>query len=402
MLERTNFTSPVMPPDDVGMLIDRGEAADSVIYARNLLICGAILTVFGLTMLYSTSFETAGLKYFKNQIIWVVIGLFCGGAAYALGYKLLAKLSYVWMGLSVVLLIAALFFPAVNGAHRWIRVTLPVMGAMSLQPSELAKIALALFTASYCAENLRSINNWRGPGSLPKLLGMTGIVIGGILAGRDFGTTVLAMTMVVCIAFAAGLYLRYLLIPLGLVGVMGLYIVLFNPVRLARITTFLRPEEFARTKGYQLFNSQLALGSGGWFGQGFMGSRLKAKYLPECHTDFILAIVGEELGYVALILLLIGYGLFVYYGIKISANSNHRLGMLLGFGLSCCIGFQAAINLAVIAGAAPTKGMPAPFISYGGSNILMCFVALGLLLSIAGETARPDYNAALLAKLKLR
>lgn len=402
MFERFRFSGPVMPPDDVGKLIERGEAADSLVYARNLLICGALLTVFGLTMLYSTSFETAGLKYFKNQLIWVLIGLFCGAGAYAAGYKLLARSCYIWMGLSVILLIAALFFPAINGAHRWIKVTLPVMGAMSFQPSELAKIALALFSASYCAENFRTINNWRGKGGLPQLLCVSGIGILGILAGRDFGTTALALTVVVCIAFAAGLYLRYLLIPLALVGIMAAYIVLFNPVRLARITTFLRPEEFARTKGYQLFNSQLALGSGGWFGQGFMGSRLKAKYLPECHTDFILAIVGEELGYVALLFLIVGYGVFVYYGLRISTNAKNRLGMLLGFGLSCCIGFQAAINLAVIAGAAPTKGMPAPFISYGGSNILMCFIALGLLLSIAADTVKPDYNASLLRRFKLR
>lgn len=216
----------------------------------------------------------------------------------------------------------------------------------------------------------------------------------GILIGRDFGTALLAGSVAVFIMIAAGLRLRYWLIPLGVFILIALYIVLLDQMRLWRILSFLEPEKYAQGEGYQLNNSLMALGSGGWFGQGFAASRMKARYLPEAHTDFILSIVGEELGLFGMILVLIGYGFLAYYAVKISLNSTTRLGMLLGSGLSFVIICQALINITVISGMAPTKGMPAPFISYGGSNIMMCFIAVGLLFSIARETIKGAKNTA--------
>ncbi len=392
----------VLPPDEAVFIPGEEERPDSMGYARNLLIFGVLLLVFGLTMLYSASYGTVGLKYFRSQLVWCGIGVAAAAAVYALGYRTLARWSPFFVLVSAMLLASTvLFFPAINGAHRWMRLRLPGMGLFSFQPSELAKIALALFVARYCSENLRTFNNLRGKNSFWPLCGGCVLVVGGILAGRDFGTTILTLLMAGAVMFAAGMYLRYILLPVGLVGLMGLYIFFFDPVRLGRVTSFLRPEAFARTGGYQLFNSQLALGSGGWFGQGFMESRLKAKYLPEAHTDFILAIVGEELGFAAMIMLIIVYAVFTYYALRISLNAGTRLGMLLGFGLTVAIAAQAAINIAVISGAAPTKGMPAPFISYGGSNMLMCFIAMGLLVSIAVDTSNPDYNAGFLKRLRL-
>jgi cell division protein FtsW len=170
-------------------------------------------------------------------------------------------------------------------------------------------------------------------------------------------------------------------------------------MRRARILSFINPEEFAATTGYQLWFSFLALGAGGWHGVGFMESRLKARYLPEAHTDFILSIVGEELGLIAMVLVIIAYGVFCWAGIRISRHANTRLGMLLGCGLTMYITLQAIINIGVISGCFPTKGMPAPFISYGGSNMLSCMVAVGLLLSIAQETMTPGYNKRVMAYL---
>jgi cell division protein FtsW len=173
-----------------------------------------------------------------------------------------------------------------------------------------------------------------------------------------------------------------------------------DPMRRARILSFWNPERDASATGYQLWNGFLALGAGGWYGVGFMESRMKARYLPEAHTDFILSIVGEELGLIAIVLVMIAYGVFCWAGIRISINANTRLGMLLGFGLTIYITLQALINVAVISGSMPTKGMPAPFISYGGSNLLTCMTAVGLLLSIALETVSPDYNKHILAYLR--
>ncbi len=368
------------------------DTSSAIIPARWLLLVVTLLVVFGLTMLYSASYNTAGLKYFRNQLIWVALGSAGAFAAFVVGYRRIAAGRYWWMGICFVLLLAAvLFFPAINGANRWIRIRLPGL-ELSLQPSEFAKIAVALFVAKYCSDNLRTFALLRSRnGLLPLALG-AGLLIGGILIGRDFGTTLLVLSVTCLTLFIAGLNLRYFVIPAVIVALLGVYIVLHDPTRLARITSFTRPELVQQDEGYQLWNSLLALGSGGWTGIGFMESRMKAKYLPEAHTDFILAIVGEELGLIWMLILIVLYGWFTVCALKISLQSPSRLGMLLGFALTMGITLQAAINIAVVSGSAPTKGMPAPFISYGGSNLMASLIAVGLLVSIAAETAYPGYN----------
>lgn len=387
-------------PDEINGLVNTEAPADSLNCARWLLIVVAILTVFGLTMLYSTSYNVAGAKYFQNQLMWVVVGTFGGAAAFFVGYRRVASWSTVWVGMAIVLLLIARFcFPEINGAHRWIRVRIPGM-VLSIQPSELAKLALALFVARYVSDNLRTFSELRWKGGLLPLAAVGGGVLLAILIGRDLGTTVLAASMMFLVMLAAGLYLRYLFVPMAFVAVTSVFILFYDRMRLARVTSFMDPEAFAKTTGYQLYNSLLALGSGSWLGIGFMESRLKQRYLPEAHTDFILAIVGEELGLVAMVVLIILYGLFAWFGMRISLNASSRLGMLLGFALTIVVGLQAAINIAVIAGAAPTKGMPAPFISYGGSNMIVCLVGVGLLLSIAADTVHPGYNEEYITRLR--
>lgn len=382
----------MFPVDETVGIGGSAEAAVTMNAARWLLVVVTLLTVFGLTMLYSASYGTAGLKFFRTQIIWVVFGVVGGAAAFMIGYRRIASGALIWMGLSfLLLLIAAFCFPAINGANRWIRLRLPGL-ELSLQPSEFAKIAVAVFVARYCSENFRCFNEWNNRRGILPLAAISGAVILGVLIGRDFGTTVLITLMAVATAMAAGLWWRYILPPAGLFAAMVGYIVRFDPVRLARITSFLRPEDVQREEGYQLWNSLLALGSGGWFGIGFMESRLKARYLPEAHTDFILAIVGEELGLVAMAGVVLLYLAFTWFGLRIATRATSRLGMLLGFGLTLGISLQAWINLLVVTGTAPTKGMPAPFISYGGSNMMASLIAVGLLVSIAADTAYPCYN----------
>lgn len=382
----------MFPVDETVGIGGSAEAAATMNAARWLLAVVTLLTVFGLTMLYSASYGTAGLKFFRTQIIWVVFGVVGGAAAFMIGYRRIASGALIWMGLSfLLLLIAAFCFPAINGANRWIRLRLPGL-ELSLQPSEFAKIAVAVFVARYCSENFRCFNEWNNRRGILPLAAISGAVILGVLIGRDFGTTVLITLMAVATAMAAGLWWRYILPPAGLFAAMVGYIVWFDPVRLARITSFLRPEDVQREEGYQLWNSLLALGSGGWFGIGFMESRLKARYLPEAHTDFILAIVGEELGLVAMAGVVLLYLAFTWFGLRIATRATSRLGMLLGFGLTLGISLQAWINLLVVTGTAPTKGMPAPFISYGGSNMMASLIAVGLLVSIAADAAYPCYN----------
>ena len=364
---------------------------------RSLLLVTTILVVFGLTMLYSASFGHAGLTYFRKQLLWVALGLSAAVTVFIVGYRKIADTSPLWMGICFVALMAAKFlFPPVNGASRWIR--LP--GGASIQPSEFAKVAIVLFVAHYCSEHPRTFANIRTKYGLLPLLAITGLLIGSILLGKDLGTTVLATVAATAALFAAGLYLRYMVIPLALFVAAGVFVYLFDPMRMGRVTSFLNPEAVQAGKGYQLWVSLMALGSGNWFGIGFMESRMKAKYLPEAHTDFILSVIGEELGFVAMAALIILYTLWGFFALRIALNSNSRLGAILGFALCCSITLQAGINIAVVSGSIPTKGMPAPFISFGGSSMIASLIAVGLLMSIAMESLTPGYNITLQNKLK--
>ncbi len=378
--------------DEVAAAETDGNPQEAIKLIRRLLVVVMLLTVFGLTMLYSASYGTAGMKFFRNQLIWVAMGLSGGVGVFVLGYRKVANYSYLWMAMSfILLLVAVAFYPPINGAYRWIKLRLPGF-EMSLQPSEFAKIAVAIFIAKYCSDNFRCFNQIRNRHGIVPLTLVTGAVIGAILLGHDLGTTVLVAMMAGATLLAAGLWLRYLIPPLGLLVAGGFYIAFFDAMRRARVTSFLQPEVVQQDDGYQLWNSLLALGSGSWTGIGFMSSRMKAKYLPEAHTDFILAIVGEELGLIAMIGVIVLYAIFTWIAYRISVSSTSRLGMLLGYALTLGISLQAVINIAVVTGSMPTKGMPAPFISYGGSNLMASLIAIGLLASIAADVAFPGYN----------
>lgn len=379
----------------------------SLFYAGALIVTVAIILLFGLTMLYSTSSygiersgSTIGVRLFYSQLVWALIGT-CGGiTVFFIGYQRLAKMSLLLMAISIILLIIAAFFmPDIKGAHRWIKIPLPGL-TMSMQPSEFAKIAIALFLSKYCAENIRCINRLSFKrGFLPGAV-FCGLVIVTIVMGKDLGTALLISATCAIIFFIAGLRLSYIILPAA-VAVTGLwyYIKEYDPERWSRMISFMQPEILQKSDGYQLWNSILALGSGSWFGIGFTESRLKAKYLPEAHTDFILSIVGEELGLVSTILVISAYIAFMFFALKISLSAKTRQGMLLGIAVTTVIILQAFINIGVVTGSLPTKGMSAPLISYGGSNLLMCLAGVGLLTNIAVETALPNFRKELLKSL---
>jgi cell division protein FtsW len=384
----TETDSALIAPDSSSALAD----------AAALGLIGLTILLFGLTMLYSTSFGSVGSTYFKKQLIWGAVGFAGLGFILFVGYKKLSDVSlFIMGGVALLLAIADFLFPAVKGAHRWIMI--PHIG--NIQPSEMAKLALCLFMAKYCAESSRAIEN----APLLKVCIPAGIccapLIGLVMLGKDLGTTVLLSSVFLFVLFAAGVKLRYILpIPILAGPVLFFLIKNFDKMRWARLTSFMDPESNQVDEGYQLWHSLLALGSGNWLGVGFTESRMKANYLPEAHTDFILSIVGEELGFIALCLVMVAYMAFVYFAVRISSKARTRQGMLLGFGLTCIIAMQSIINIGVVSGAFPTKGMPAPFISYGGSNLVMCLAATGLLLSVAIDAAYPDYCDELTARFK--
>ncbi|MBR2357588.1 MAG: cell division protein FtsW [Lentisphaeria bacterium] len=365
--------------------INRRQDGKSFSYALAAGFFALMIMMFGLTMLYSTSFATVGERFFHAQLKWAVISLFAMGGVIFVGYRRIGSWSLWLMGILAVLLIWASFFsPEIKGANRWI--VIPGV-SMRFQPSEMAKVVLSLFGAKVVSDQLRSVSNWRQFKNLLLPASMIFAILLLVICGKDLGTTLLLTVAMISLLFAAGLQKRFLLlIPIG-IALLTLYLIFCDPERLSRVASILNPgdKELRAADGYQLWNSLLALGSGGWDGIGFMESRMKQSYLPEAHTDFILAIVGEELGYIGLICVIAGYIAFGYFGMKIALNSRSRFGMLLAQTITLIIVLQAAINIGVVSGGLPTKGISAPLISYGGSNLLMNMVMVGLLVSVGLE-----------------
>jgi len=362
-----------------------------------LLALVASLLIFGITMLYSTSYAAFAERMLARQLTWVAAG--------SLGAVLLWRTDYRWLGrrswillilVSVALAYLALAFvlyklpfipntfagslPFIGGptkgSFRWLR-----LGPFSLQPSEFAKLILILFLADYFGRRARHIMEFRRGFLHPMLV--AGAVLALIFLGKDFSTTVIGGAVVMNLAFIAGVRLRYLTI-VGIVGILFAVAALWSsPERMRRLTVFRNPERHQYTDGYQLWCSQLALGSGGVRGLGFTSSRMKQFYLPEAHTDFIAAIVGEELGFVAVGALILAYCLLVGAAFWLAALAPDRQGALLCMGIGLSIGLHAFVNVSVVSGFCPTTGVTAPFLSYGGSSMLASLLGVGLLLSVS-------------------
>lgn len=370
-----------------------------------LILIVVSLVVFGIVMLYSTSYTAFGETLMKKQLVWVGIGaaaalvlrfldyrnlghlswLFLAGCAAALFYLAAAHLLYRSGVLSSGIIA---HFPFISGptkgSFRWLR-----LGRVGVQPSEFAKLAIILFLADYYNRRNRHLNEfWKG--FLRPLL-VAGSVLLLILFGKDLSTTAITAAVVFTIAFIAGVRLRYL-IPVaaaGLTLVLGILHgdpetigEIISRERVTRIISYRDPEAFQYEDGYQLWSSQLALGSGGSTGLGFTKSRMKQLYLPEAHTDFIVAIVGEELGFAGVIGLLSGYVLMVIASFWIAALAVDRTGLLLASGVGLSFGLHAFVNLSVVSGFCPTTGVTAPFVSYGGSSMIASLLGVGFLLSV--------------------
>ncbi|MBR4662489.1 MAG: cell division protein FtsW [Lentisphaeria bacterium] len=367
-----------------------------------LFIIALSLVLFGLVILYSTSLgiKNASTYYFVRQLQWCGLGFAAMTAVIVIGYKKLSDWSWLFMIGVTIMLMAALMFPAIKGARRWIQ--LPGIG--SIQPSEYAKFIIALFMAKLSADKIKMIET--SPFKFILLsCSICAVPIALVMLGRDLGTTLLLSIIVYAILYAAGTRLRYLL-PVPLIGAPAIFLLIkfFSPFRWERLVTYLDPERYQSSSGYQLWLSILALGSGNWTGVGFAESRMKHKYLPEAHTDFILSIVGEEMGFICMCIVILGYLAFIFFAVRICVKARTRQGMFLVFGLTTFLAIQSVINIGVISGAFPTKGMPAPFISYGGSSLVACLTATGLIISVALDAAYPDYPATLreLARNKWR
>jgi len=279
--------------------------------------------------------------------------------------------------------IAGLSAPRINGARRWFDIR-----GVRFQPSELAKIALIIALAWYCEHFQRQMPTFKRGILFPALF--IGLVLGLIFIEPDRGTTILLACVSASVLLIAGVRWKFFVPPL-LLAAAGLTVsILHDPMRMKRIFSWLYLEENKSGVGYQAYQAMLALGSGGWFGLGLCNGRQKLGFVPEHHTDFILSIIGEELGLVATLLVVLAFVTIVICGLYIACKARDPFGLLLAAGLTLLIGLQAAINIGVVTSALPNKGLPLPFISYGGSNLLAMLTCVGLLLSVARQARAPE------------
>jgi cell division protein FtsW len=342
------------------------------------------LVAFGLVMVYSATSASAALAngdpayYLKRQALYAGLGLFLMVVLSRVDFRALSALAPALVVTSIGLLLAVLVLGrSANGARRWIS-----FGPAAFQPSELAKVALAVWAAAYLARRRppRTLGElWRPMGFL------TVVVCGLILLEPDLGTAIGIVVMLAAMLLVAGTPPRTLGAGVGIAGALGLVAVWLEPYRRARLFSFLNPWQDAQGAGFQTVQAMIGLGSGGIFGVGLGQSVQKTNYLPEAHTDMIFAIIGEELGLVGATAVIVAYCAFAYAGLKIALGCRDPFGKRLAAGLTALVCGQAAINLAAVMGLAPLTGIPLPFVSYGGSSLVVALGCVGILLNIAGN-----------------
>lgn len=357
---RTTVQTQVLPPLD-----------------KSLLLITAILIVFGLVFTYSSSaFDTTG--FFKKQIIFDILGLSIMFflARYYLRLQELIKphiLLYITWGL----LIWALLSAEAANVHRWIN-----FGFFNLQPSEVAKLVLIIYL-SYSLSKKQDISRDIKTIAIPVLYSL--ITIGLIVKGKDLGIPALMFCTALAIFFIAGTKFKNIVIA-GLI-VLPVVVIecLRHPYRIQRMASFLAPEETIGGVGYQLSHSLYAIGSGGWFGKGLGASELKLEYLPAAHTDFIFAVFCEEAGMIGAFALIFLFVWLLARGLTIARTTENKFHAYLASGITLCLCLQAFINMGVAVGVFPTKGLPLPFFSYGGSSVIITLAMMGILMNIARQ-----------------
>ena len=346
-----------------------------------LAFCVAALLALGLVMLYSSSVTQVGGHYLMMQLIWCAFGFTLCVAATALDYQLLKKIAAPIFILALLLLLLVLvphIGRKINGARRWFD-----FHGVRFQPSEFGKIALIIMLAWYGDRYQRQMPAWKRGVIFPGAL--IALMLGLVFVEPDRGTTILLAAVSGTMLLIAGVRLKCIVLPV-LLGVAGLAVsLLHDPMRLRRIFGWWDLEQHKEGVGYQAYQAMIALGSGGWAGLGLGNGRQKLGFVPEDHTDFIFSIIGEELGLIATLLVVLAFVVIAICGIYIALRARDPFGSLLAAGITFLISLQAAINIGVVTSALPNKGLPLPFISYGGSNLLAMLTCVGLLFSIARQ-----------------
>ncbi|HEV2806386.1 MAG TPA: putative lipid II flippase FtsW [Chthoniobacterales bacterium] len=341
------------------------------------------MLVIGIVMLFSTSAfakDSHGDMYFfvKRQAVWLGVGLVVCAAAAIMDYHFWLRTWWIWFGLAVVTL-ALCFVPhfgmRINGSRRWVS-----FGVGTFQPSEIAKVAVIFFLAAWFAAREKESSHWLQGFIIPFAIVSSTLLL--IVMEVDLGTTALIGATMFVMMFVAGTHPALLgLLSLGGLGGI-LFVATHMSERMGRLAAFMDPERFKDDAGLQQMQALIAWGSGGMEGLGLGNGRQKMLYLPYAHTDFIFPMIGEELGLRISLLIVFLFVVIIVCGLMIALHAKDRQGLLLGAGIVSLLGLQAAVNIGVTTSLLPNKGLPLPFISYGGSNLAACLFGIGLLLNI--------------------
>lgn len=355
-------------------------APDMVLFGVAVVLLSA-----GVVMVYSASAIVAagrfGDPYFflKKQVFWALLGAAALWGALHVDYRRLERLVLPALGLAALTLVLVLVPPLgqeINGTRRWLR-----LGPVSFQPAEFAKLALVLYLAAFVARRRELLADFR-QGVFPPLAVAAGLAA-LVLVQPDLGNSLTLLTLTFVMLFLAGARVRHLALVAASALPLAAVAVWAAPYRLRRITAFLDPWSDPRGSGFQIIQSWLAFGNGGVLGQGIGASKQKLFYLPEAHTDFIFAVLAEELGLLGALALLALFAVLAWRGLRIGLRAPDAFGGYLALGITALIATETLVNLGVVTGLLPTKGLPLPFVSFGGSALLVTMLATGILLSVS-------------------
>lgn len=344
-----------------------------------------VLLSIGVVMVYSASAIMASDRFhdpylfLKKQLFWALLGSLCLLGALRIDYRQLERLQWpilITAGVLLILVLVPPFAQPINGTRRWLR-----LGAVSFQPAELAKLALVIYLAAYLARRREELGDFRR-GIVPPLAiaGSLGLLV---LAQPDLGSCLTLIVVTFCLLFLAGGRVRHLALLMAPALPLLMLAIWIAPYRLRRITSFIDPWADQRGGGFQIIQSWLALGGGGLFGRGIGESRQKLFYLPEAHTDFVFAVIGEELGFVGAMAVLSLFAVLIWRGLRVGVRAPDAFGAYLALGITVLIATQMIVNIGVVTGTLPTKGLPLPFVSFGGSALFMTMLSTGVLLNIS-------------------
>ncbi|MFY9506699.1 MAG: putative lipid II flippase FtsW [Caldicoprobacterales bacterium] len=348
-----------------------------------IFITTVILVSIGIVMVFSASYYRSAqamgdsMYFFKRQLLWAVIGLVGMFLASRFDYRRLKKYAFIFLVISIGLLIAVLVLGEPrNNAKRWLEI-----GGLSLQPSEVAKFSLILFIADYTTRKKGRVRKFF-TGVVPVML-ITGIITVLILIQPNMSTAMSLVMLALIMLFIAGANLGQLFLCVGGGVAAGLALMFSKSYRIDRVVGFTNPWADPLDTGYQIIQSLYSLGSGGLFGLGIAQSRQKLNYLPYPETDFIFAIIGEELGFIGALIVVILFIILVWRGVRIAITAPDMFGTMLAIGVIAMITIQVVINIAVVTASMPPTGLPLPFISYGGSSLAFFMTSIGVLLNIS-------------------